>query len=143
MSVGCNIELPMEQQHNPYLDKWVTFRYFFVRKVMLVKYSHAFIALPGGFGTLDEIFETATLIQTGKIADFPLILMGRSYWEPLLMFIRGTQVAGGTINAVDADRLIVTDSVEEAVKVIREASLRQAGLKNTKKRRWWLLGERS
>ena len=75
-SIGCNIDLPQEQQPNPYLDRWITFRYFFVRKVMLVKYSYAFIALPGGFGTLDELFETATLIQTGRSSDFPLVLMG-------------------------------------------------------------------
>lgn len=144
LSVGCNIELPMEQQHNPYLDKWVTFRYFFVRKVMLVKYSHAFIALPGGFGTLDEIFETATLIQTGKIADFPLILMGKAYWEPMLVFIRGTQVASGTINAADVDRIVVTDSAQEATEVIRAAMIRRFGEKYAQKRsRWWLLGERS
>ena len=88
-SVGCNIELPQEQQPNPYLDRWITFRHFFVRKVMLVKYSYAFVALPGGFGTLDEIFETATLIQTGKIRDFPLVLMGREFWRPLADFLHG------------------------------------------------------
>ena len=81
-SIGCNIELPEEQAPNPYLDRWITFRHFFVRKVMLVKYSYAFVALPGGFGTLDEIFETATLIQTGKILDFPLVLVGRDFWRP-------------------------------------------------------------
>jgi uncharacterized protein (TIGR00730 family) len=86
-SVGCNIELPAEQKPNAYLDRWITFRYFFVRKLMLVKYSYAFVALPGGFGTLDEIFETATLIQTRKILDFPLVLMGRDYWQPLLDFM--------------------------------------------------------
>src|ERR1700687_2991816 len=85
-SVGCNIELPQEQKPNPYLDKWVTFRHFYVRKLMLVKYSYAFIVMPGGFGTLDEIFETATLIQTRKIEDFPLVLMGKNYWQPLLDF---------------------------------------------------------
>ena len=81
-SIGCNIQLPREQKPNPFVDQWITFRHFFVRKVMLVKYSYAFIALPGGFGTLDEIFETATLIQTGKIRDFPLVLMGIEYWRP-------------------------------------------------------------
>src|SRR5712691_750720 len=87
-SIGCNIELPQEQKPNPYLDKWITFRHFYVRKVMLVKYSYAFIALPGGFGTLDEIFETAVLIQTGKIREFPLVIMGREFWQPLLDFMR-------------------------------------------------------
>jgi len=143
-SVGCNIELPMEQAHNPYLDKWVTFRYFFVRKVMLVKYSYAFVALPGGFGTLDEIFETATLMQTGKILDFPLVLMGKDYWEPLLLFIRATQVAGGTISASDADRIIVTDSPEEAAAQIKDAAIRRFGLSYAgRKSRLTVLGERA
>ena len=100
-SVGCNIELPQEQKPNPYLDRWVTFRHFFVRKLMLVKYSYAFIAMPGGFGTLDEIFETATLIQTHKIKDFPLVLVGKEYWQPLLDFLRGRLVEAKTI---DRDR---------------------------------------
>ena len=86
-SIGCNIELPEEQKPNRYLDRWITFRHFFVRKVMLVKYSYAFIALPGGFGTLDEIFEAATLIQTAKIRNFPLVLMGKEFWRPLLEFL--------------------------------------------------------
>src|SRR5262249_35822813 len=89
-SVGCNIELPKEQKPNPYLDRWITFRHFYVRKLMLVKYSYAFIALPGGFGTLDEIFEVITLIQTGKIQEFPVVLMVQSYWQPLLDFFRST-----------------------------------------------------
>src|SRR2546421_5866228 len=80
-SIGCNIELPREQRPNPYLDRWITFRHFFVRKVMLVKYSYAFIALPGGFGTLDEIFETATLMQTHKMQEFPLVLIGSAFWR--------------------------------------------------------------
>ena len=93
-SVGCNIELPHEQHPNPYLDHWITFRYFFVRKVMLVKYSYAFIALPGGFGTLDEMFEVAVLIQTGKIKRFPIVLIGRDYWEPLIEFLRAAAARG-------------------------------------------------
>lgn len=140
-SVGCNIELPMEQHHNPYLDHWVTFRYFFVRKVMLVKYSYAFIALPGGFGTLDEVFETVTLIQTGKIEEFPLVLMGKAYWEPLMLFIRGTLVAGGTISQEDADRILITDSPEEAVRLVRECAMRRFGLTyaaKARKKQWWL-----
>jgi uncharacterized protein (TIGR00730 family) len=140
-SVGCNIELPMEQKHNEYLDSWVTFRYFFVRKVMLVKYSYAFVALPGGFGTLDEVFETVTLIQTGKIEEFPLVLMGKSYWEPLLVFIKGTLVASGTIAPEDADRIMVTDSAEEAVEHVRECAMRRFGLTyaaKASKRQWWL-----
>ncbi len=138
-SIGCNIELPMEQRPNPYLDDWITFRYFFVRKVMLVKYSFAFIALPGGFGTLDELFETATLIQTGKIRDFPLVLMGRDYWSPIVEFLRDTMVAQGTINPEDVDRIVLTDSVEEAVGCVRECGMRRFGLTYgpQMKRRWY------
>ena len=127
-SVGCNIELPVEQKPNPYLGRWVTFRHFFVRKLMLVKYSYAFIALPGGFGTLDEIFETATLIQTHKIKDFPLILVGKEYWRPLLEFLRGRLVEAKTIDQIDAEHILVTDSAEEAVKLARTAAVRQFGL---------------
>jgi len=123
-SIGCNILLPKEQSPNPYLDSWVEFRYFFVRKVMLVKYSYAFIALPGGFGTLDEIFETVTLIQTKKIKNFPLILMGKEYWEPLLTFIRERLVAESTIDAPDANLFFVTDSPDEAMGEIRRCVLR-------------------
>ncbi len=118
ISVGCNIELPFEQSHNDYLDVWVDFRYFFVRKVMLVKYSNAFVILPGGFGTMDEIFETATLIQTSKIRDFPLVLMGGDYWAPLLDFLRQTMVPQGTISPEDPQRFVVTDSPAEAVEHI-------------------------
>ena len=123
-SVGCNIELPQEQKPNPYVDRWVTFRHFFVRKLMLVKYSYAFIAMPGGFGTLDEIFETATLIQTHKVKDFPLILVGKDYWQPLLDFLRGRLVEAKTIDPIDAEHILVTDSAEEAVQWVRDAGLR-------------------
>jgi uncharacterized protein (TIGR00730 family) len=141
-SVGCNIELPQEQMPNPYLDRWVTFRHFFVRKLMLVKYSYAFIAMPGGFGTLDEIFETVTLIQTHKIKDFPLILMGKDYWRPLLDFIQGRLLHAKTIDADDPKRLIVTDSPEEAVAIARDAGIRQFGLSyGPKIKRRWFLGE--
>ncbi len=139
-SVGCNIELPQEQKPNPYLDRWVTFRHFFVRKLMLVKYSYAFIAMPGGFGTLDEIFETATLIQTHKIKDFPLVLVGKEYWRPLLDFLRGRLVEAKTIDPIDAERILVTDSAEEAVRLVHDAALRQFGLSYGPKirPRWWL-----
>src|SRR5215467_7977504 len=100
-SVGCNIELPEEQKPNPYLDRWITFRHFFVRKLMLVKYSYAFVALPGGFGTLDELFETATLIQTGKIREFPLVLVGKAFWAPLLDFFTERLIAEKTISEAD------------------------------------------
>jgi uncharacterized protein (TIGR00730 family) len=107
-SIGCNIELPEEQRPNAFLDRWITFHHFFVRKVMLVKYSYAFIALPGGFGTLDEIFETLTLIETGKIRDFPLVLIGTDFWRPLVEFIATRLVAQGMIDRADAGRLKVT-----------------------------------
>jgi uncharacterized protein (TIGR00730 family) len=127
-SVGCNIELPHEQQHNAYLDDWITFRYFFVRKVMLVKYSYAFFALPGGFGTLDEIFETATLIQTGKIQQFPLVLLGTEFWQPLLDFLRERPLERGTISAGDLELLHVSDDVEESVAWVTELGMKRFGL---------------
>ncbi len=114
-TVGLNIELPAEQAINPYVEKAVEFRYFFVRKLMLVKYSYGFIALPGGFGTMDELFETSTLVQTGKLFDFPIILMGSAYWAPLLDFVRRDMVAAGTISPQEADLLNVTDDPEVAV----------------------------
>jgi uncharacterized protein (TIGR00730 family) len=142
-SIGCNIVLPKEQKPNPYLDQWITFRYFFVRKVMLVKYSYAFIAFPGGFGTLDEIFETATLIQTSKIREFPLVLMGREFWSPLLEFMVERLVKARTIDAVDLDRIIVTDSAEDAVMAITEVARRQFHLTyGARMKRRWLFGER-
>jgi uncharacterized protein (TIGR00730 family) len=114
-SVGCNIILPTEQHANPYLDKLVTFNYFFVRKVMLVKYSQAFVIFPGGFGTLDEAFEAATLVQTGKIFQFPTIFVGVDYWQPLFDFLRETMLAKGTISPEDLSRLILTDSLEDVL----------------------------
>ncbi len=111
-SIGCNIQLPKEQQPNPYLDKMVLFRYFFVRKVMLVKYSQAFVIFPGGFGTLDEAFEAATLIQTGKIDQFPLIFVGVDYWTPLFDFMQTRLIGEKTISPDDLDRIILTDSIE-------------------------------
>ena len=143
-SIGCNIELPIEQQPNPYLDQWVTFRHFFVRKVMLVKYSYAFIALPGGFGTLDEIFETATLIQTGKISRFPLVLMVKEFWRPLLDFFSQHLVKEQTIDQADVDHLIITDSPREAVAFITEIAMGQFGLSyGARMKPRWFFGERS
>jgi hypothetical protein len=118
LSVGCNIELPMEQGLNPYVDLGVEFRYFFVRKVMFVKYADAFVIFPGGYGTLDELFEALTLIQTKKIVNFPVILMGGSYWEPLLDWIRATLVKEATINPEDVDLLRRTDDPAEACAII-------------------------
>jgi uncharacterized protein (TIGR00730 family) len=128
LSVGCNIELPYEQSENDYVDLSVEFRYFFVRKVMLVKYSTAFVILPGGFGTMDEIFETATLVQTSKISDFPLVLIGRDYWQGLLEFMNRTMVPQRTISPEDAQRFVVTDSPAEAVDHILETATETFGL---------------
>ncbi len=113
-SVGCNIQLPMEQKPNPYLDKFVEFKYFFIRKVMLVKYSYAFVVMPGGFGTLDELFEALTLIQTGKIRSFPVVLIGVDYWMPMMEFFRNRLIAEGTINPEDIGFVLLTDSADEA-----------------------------
>jgi uncharacterized protein (TIGR00730 family) len=139
-TVGCNIKLVREQFPNPYLDKYITFRYFFVRKVMLVKYSYAFVALPGGFGTLDEIFETATLIQTGKIQDFPVVLVGRDFWQPLLDFFNQRLIRERTVDPLDVSRILVTDSPEEAVDAIRTVAMQRFHLTygpRLKKRWWW------
>ncbi len=140
-SIGCNIELPVEQQPNAYLDRWITFRHFFVRKVMLVKYSYAFVALPGGFGTLDEIFETATLIQTRKIQNFPLILVGREFWRPLTDFLHGPLEQLGLIDPRDAARILVTDSAAEAVAAVSALAIPAFGLRYGAPRRRWLLNE--
>jgi len=142
-SIGCNIQLPHEQSANPYLDRTVDFRYFFVRKLMLVKYSYAFIAMPGGYGTMDEVFETATLIQTGKIANFPVVLMGLDYWRPLIDFVRDTMIETGTIDPEDATRVIMTDDPVEAAETIRAVSIEEFGLRDTPQPRpWWIFGER-
>lgn len=127
-SVGCNITLPMEQKPNTYLDRFVEFRYFFVRKVMLVKYSHAFVVMPGGFGTLDELTEAATLIQTGKIENFPIIMMGKEYWEPFLEFIVSRLLASGAISPEDMKLIKLTDSCEEAEGFIRDYAARNGSL---------------
>ncbi len=139
-SVGVNIVLPQEQKPNRYLDRFVTFRYFFVRKVMLVKYSYAFVVMPGGFGTLDELFEAATLIQTGKIEDFPVILMGTEYWQPLRELL-GKMAEQGTIDRADLDLVTFTDSPDEAMAMLETASIARFGLKpetarQSQARRW-------
>lgn len=131
VSVGCNISLPKEQAPNRYVGPWIEFRHFFVRKVMLVKYSYAFVAAPGGFGTLDELFETATLVQTGKVQDFPVILMGSDYWAPLLEAIERTLLAERAIDREDLQRLVVTDDVEVALRCIHECSRRRFGVEVT------------
>jgi uncharacterized protein (TIGR00730 family) len=130
-SVGCNVELPFEQEPNRYLDRWVTCRYFFVRKVLLVKYSYAFIVLPGGFGTLDELTEALTLIQTRKILQFPIVLMGRDYWAPFLAMVN-TMVDAGTISSADLDLMLVTDSVKDAMAHLELHAVQHFGLKKRK-----------
>ena len=127
-SVGCNIRLPREQHPNPYLDQWITFRYFFVRKVMLAKYSYAFIALPGGFGTMDEIFEIVTLIQTERVKRFPVILIGRDFWDPLHEFLRRRPLALGTISATDLHLLEITDEIESTIERVADLAMEQFGL---------------
>lgn len=118
-SVGCNIEIPEEQDPNQYLDKWITFKYFFVRKVMLSISSRAFIVMPGGFGTLDEFFEMDTLIQTEKINELPVVLMGIDYWQPLVDYMHNTMAKAGTIDIEDVNKILLTDSPEEAIHFIR------------------------
>ncbi len=125
LSIGCNIELPFEQLPNPYLDVFIEFDHFFIRKVMMVKYSSAFVVLPGGYGTLDEAFETVTLMQTDKIEDFPLISMGTEFWGPMATFMRDTLVTRGTIGKQDTHLWSPTDSVDEAVTIILQAIERQ------------------
>src|ERR1700719_1831628 len=117
-SVGCNIELPFEQSPNAYLDRCVTLHYFFVRKTLLVKYSYAFVVMPGGAGTLDELFEAVTLIQTGKIKSFPIVIMGTDYWRELIGFIE-KMAERGKIGPADLSLIFATDSVEEAIAHIR------------------------
>ncbi|HEU0178184.1 MAG TPA: TIGR00730 family Rossman fold protein [Blastocatellia bacterium] len=138
-SIGCNIILPFEQQPNPYLDAMLEFRYFFVRKVMLVKYSYAFVVLPGGVGTMDELFEALTLIQTHKILDFPVVLMGKDYYAPLIDFFRDMARAG-TISEADLRLFMITDSLAEAMAHIEQYAVQKFGLHRTKslKRRRWL-----
>ncbi|NHA03334.1 TIGR00730 family Rossman fold protein [Mucilaginibacter sp. HC2] len=137
-SVGCNIQLPVEQLPNAYLDKWVYMKHFFLRKVLLVKYSFAFVVMPGGYGTLDEFFEALTLIQTHKIHNFPVIIFGKTYHRELLEHIAAMK-KDATIGDADTLLYLVTDDIEEAVNLIREKSIRQYGLKpkrRQKPRKW-------
>jgi uncharacterized protein (TIGR00730 family) len=121
LSVGLGIELPFEQDLNEWVDVGIAFRYFFVRKTMFVKYAQAFVILPGGFGTLDELFEALTLVQTRKVTRFPVILFGTDYWSGLLTWIRTTLAEAGTINATDLDLITVTDDIDEVLTVIQAA----------------------
>ena len=140
-SVGCNIRLPKEQAPNPYLDKWVTLRYFFVRKVLLMKYSYAFVVMPGGVGTMDEMFGALTLIQTGKIEGFPVVVMGTEYWQPLRALLE-RMVEAKTIDAADMNLLMFTDSVEAAMAHLQTHAVEKFGLLRRKApHRSKLLGE--
>ncbi len=117
-AIGLNIELPMEQAPNPYQDLAIHFRYFFVRKFMFVKFSQAFVIFPGGFGTMDELFEALTLIQTDKIADFPVVMVGTKYWSGLMSFIKNTMVKQGTVSPEDMNLLYLTDDLDEVVSIV-------------------------
>jgi uncharacterized protein (TIGR00730 family) len=139
-SVGCNIELPHEQSANAYLDHDVTCHYFFVRKVLLFKYSYAFIGLPGGLGTLDELCEALTLIQTGKIQNYPVVLIGTEYWTPFISLLK-EMVDEGAISATDLELLKVTDDIDEVVQHVESHTVGSFGLRRVERQRWWL-GER-
>lgn len=130
-SVGCNIELPREQAPNPYLDKWVSIRYFFIRKVLLSKYSYSFVVMPGGFGTMDEFFESLTLIQTKKMKRFPIVLMGTAYYDELIEYIE-VMKKESTISREDLDLILYTDSVEEAIEHIKKYAIERFNLRKVK-----------
>ena len=142
-SVGCNIRLPVEQQPNPYLDRWVTCQHLFVRKVLLFKYSYAFVAMPGGMGTLDELFEALTLIQTRKIQAFPVVLVGTAYWQPLRAFL-DEMVSTGAIGEADLRLVLITDDLNQMVQHLEQNAIRKFRLHEPAlpKARWWL-GERT
>src|SRR5881397_1119602 len=125
LSIGCNIELPFEQGLNPYVERAINFRYFFVRKTMFVKYSTGFIVFPGGYGTMDELFEALTLIQTGKVKHFPVILFGRAYWQGLAEWLRDRVAGEGKIATTDLQLFTITDSPREAVAIVRQARERR------------------
>jgi uncharacterized protein (TIGR00730 family) len=142
-SVGCNITLPNEQKPNPFLDRWVEFRYFFVRKLMLAKYSLGFIVMPGGFGTLDELFEVVTLIQTGKMKNFPVVLVGKTYWQGLMRFLEDPLCALGAIDPIDLSQIHITNSPGEAIDLIRAHAIRRLGPDYARPRKpWWLFWEK-
>jgi uncharacterized protein (TIGR00730 family) len=141
-SVGINIRLPFEQKPNAWLDACAEMRYFFTRKTLLVKYSYAFIVMPGGLGTMDELFEALTLIQTGKISEFPVILMGSEYWHPIVGALQKMREEG-MISPADLDLLIITDSVDEAMQSLRDKAITQFNLRRVKvPKEIRLLGER-
>lgn len=136
-SVGCNITLPHEQKPNPYVDRFITMNYFFIRKVMLVKYSYAFIIFPGGFGTMDEFFETLTLVQTGKIINFPIVMMGTEFYRPLRDYLE-FMAEQGTISSNDLNLILFTDDPDEAVTHIRQYISRNYKVEKRRRPVWWL-----
>ena len=140
-SVGCNIVLPFEQKPNPYLDKWVDIRYFFVRKTLLIKYSYGFVCMPGGFGTLDEFFEAITLIQTGKIKNFPVIIIGKEFHKDVVEHIK-TMKEKGTISPEDEFLFSVTDSIEEAMQILKDHSIKRFELRHEEPKPFKWLFER-
>jgi uncharacterized protein (TIGR00730 family) len=140
LSVGCNILLPFEQHENPYLHKSITFEHFFVRKVLLVKYSYAFIIMPGGFGTMDELFETLTLVQTKTITKFPIVLFGKQYYQPLMDAIADMEKQG-TISPDDLSLVKITDDIDEAMDFIASYIQKHYTVK-PRKRLWWLFEKR-
>jgi len=125
-SVGCNIELPFEQGMNEWVDLGVNFRYFFARKTMFVKYAQGFVVFPGGFGTIDELFESLTLVQTGKVTTFPIILVGTEYWSGLLDWLRSVMAMDGKISSADLDLIHLTDDPDEVVAILRAAETERA-----------------
>lgn len=137
-SVGCNIQLPFEQKENPYMQKWVKIKYFFVRKVLLVKYSYAFVIMPGGVGTMDEFFETLTLIQTGVIHNFPLVVIGKEYYTPMISMLQ-KMADQGTISPKDMDLLKFTDDMDEAIEHIRLYLTANFHIHKRRRPIWWLL----
>lgn len=140
MSVGCNIKLPFEQKPNPYVQVSITFDHFFVRKVMLVKYSYAFVIMPGGFGTMDEFFETLTLVQTKILVRFPIVLLGKDYYQPLFTYMQ-LMSGQGTISPEDLSLVLLTDSIAEARQHI-EAFITKNYPKKPTRRKWWLFEPR-
>jgi uncharacterized protein (TIGR00730 family) len=136
-SVGCNIVLPSEQKPNSYLDQWVSIKYFFVRKILLTKYSYAFVVMPGGYGTLDEFFESITLMQTGKMKRFPVVLMGKEFHKELFAHLQGL-IKAGTIADKDIELFLFTDDTDEAIKHIRDNTVERFNLHPKHKPRWWL-----
>lgn len=140
-SAGCNIILPQEQQPNPFMDKWFECKYFFVRKVLMFKYSNAFVIMPGGIGTLDEFFEALTLIQTHKILDFPIVIFGKAYWEPIMPLFH-SMIEANTIAPQDLKYVLFTDSVSEALEHIQTIALDKYHERRKRSfRRFTILGE--